>query len=114
MFPRLQQFGVDLVPTRIRGSEISEMDRLSSDNCWMIIEPRFQRRQILAPVDRAIGQMRVAAARSTGDLIKIGEIVWSNRERLADLPNEKDPNRAGEDYALARLNQTDHGRRSND
>src|SRR5207248_10649306 len=63
----------------------------------MIIEPCFQRRQILAPINRAVGQMLVTVTRSAGDFVEVGEIIWPDRKRFPDLPKQNDPDRGGED-----------------
>ena len=53
------------------------------------VEPLLERRQILPPVDRAVGQVLVPVRRTAGDLIEVRQVVRSDVHGLEPMPRQQ-------------------------
>src|SRR5215471_12791275 len=100
-----QRFGGDLVRVRIGRAEVCEIKRLSIDKRAVIVDPTFQRRQILSPIKRAVDQVFVTAIWPAGELIEVGEIIRPDGKRFADLPTQKNRSGGNENRAAIRVQE---------
>src|SRR5687767_11979051 len=75
--------GRDAFVGGIAGAEIREENAFA----WrVLVEPAAKRRQILAPIERAIDEVTPAVRRAADDLIEVSEIVRAHGDRFSDVP----------------------------
>src|SRR3984893_9182600 len=99
---------VDSIPTRVNRAEVGKIERIAIGYSGVTVDPRFERRQVLSPVQRAIDQMLIAAARTTGNSVEVSEVIWPARNRFTYLSQQKNRNYSRDERAAIFFDQIEN------